>query len=161
MAVTAAWLVSAAPGDRVRGGVDIALLPDVSVLRAPALAEWMAGQGWGPGAADELMYVTLTPPPEHLPSRRTRLGREDAGRVEAALAEAEDTGREDAEGYARALADLRLYRRVTDGRDEIIRAALAAGISVNRVHAESGLSRTTIYHVAGNGPASPGDGSME
>ena len=37
-----------------------------------------------------------------------------------------------------------------DRRDETVRRALAAGLNVNEISRESGISRTTIYRILGS-----------
>jgi hypothetical protein len=50
-----------------------------------------------------------------------------------------------------ALAD---YAAIVAGRDELILAALAAGLTKHRIHLLSGIARTTIDKIiAGNGRA--------
>lgn len=43
--------------------------------------------------------------------------------------------------------ELTLYRQTLDGRDDMIRRALAAGITKNRIHVLTGIARTTIDRV--------------
>ncbi|MEY1672568.1 hypothetical protein AB4Z55_00090 [Gordonia sp. ABKF26] len=42
---------------------------------------------------------------------------------------------------------LREWKRAVDVRDRLIRDALAAGVTINRIHTLTGISRTTIYRL--------------
>ena len=42
---------------------------------------------------------------------------------------------------------LREWKRTVDVRDRLIRDALAAGVTINRIHTLTGISRTTIYRL--------------
>ena len=46
-----------------------------------------------------------------------------------------------------ALAGLRKYAATVAGRDDTVRAALAAGIPVREIQRESGIARTTIMRI--------------
>ncbi len=48
---------------------------------------------------------------------------------------------------AAAEAMLKHWRAVKDSRNQVILDALAAGLSVNRIHVLSGVSRDTVYAV--------------
>jgi hypothetical protein len=63
------YLISAMSGDSVPG-IDIALVPEITALQAPAVREWMAAQGYGPGDEYELMYVADEPGPDGFESLR-------------------------------------------------------------------------------------------
>jgi hypothetical protein len=41
------------------------------------------------------------------------------------------------------------YRRVTEGRDEMVRDVRAAGINPRQIALRSGLSRQTVYKILG------------
>jgi transcriptional regulator of acetoin/glycerol metabolism len=45
----------------------------------------------------------------------------------------------------KALRDLREYRKTSRQRDELIRAAKAAGADITTISREGGISRPTIY----------------
>ena len=49
--------------------------------------------------------------------------------------------------YGEAERALTRYAETTGGRDELIRAALAAGLSKHRIHRLSGIARTTIDRI--------------
>lgn len=55
--------------------------------------------------------------------------------------------------------ELTLYRQTLDGRDDMIRRALAAGITKNRIHVLTGIARTTIDRVVNSKESPVGDGS--
>ncbi|WGJ88235.1 helix-turn-helix domain-containing protein [Gordonia sp. SMJS1] len=42
---------------------------------------------------------------------------------------------------------LREWKRTVDARDRLILNALAAGVTINRVHTLTGISRSTIYRL--------------
>lgn len=48
---------------------------------------------------------------------------------------------------AEAEGDLAYFRRLADGRDDMVRRARAAGISKNRIHVLTGIARTTIDRI--------------
>ena len=50
------------------------------------------------------------------------------------------------------LEALRRYREVSAGRDAMVLEALAAGLNINRIHGESGISRATLYRIASTAP---------
>ena len=56
-------------------------------------------------------------------------------------------------GQTQAIQDLRNYREFTASRDRFVRAAREEGVSIRRIHNESGISRTTIYRILGEKPA--------
>lgn len=43
--------------------------------------------------------------------------------------------------------DLATYRQIVDGRNPMVRRAIAAGVSKHRVHALTGIARTTIDRI--------------
>lgn len=49
--------------------------------------------------------------------------------------------------YGEAEQALTRYAETTGGRDELVRAALAAGVSKHRIHQLSGIARTTIDRI--------------
>jgi hypothetical protein len=53
--------------------------------------------------------------------------------------------------YGEAERALTSYAETTGGRDELIRAALAAGLSKHRIHQLSGIARTTIDRILDEG----------
>jgi hypothetical protein len=56
--------------------------------------------------------------------------------------------------YGEAERALTSYAETTGGRDALVRAALAAGVSKHRIHQLSGIARTTIDRIvseAGDG----------
>ncbi|MCZ4581725.1 helix-turn-helix domain-containing protein [Gordonia amicalis] len=46
-----------------------------------------------------------------------------------------------------AEAALRAWKQMVDARDRLIGDALAAGVTINRIHTLTGISRSTIYRV--------------
>ncbi|WP_328336697.1 DUF6003 family protein [Streptomyces violaceus] len=48
---------------------------------------------------------------------------------------------------AAAERELTQYRRTIEGRDDMVRRAQAAGVSKNRIHALTGIARTTIDRI--------------
>lgn len=48
---------------------------------------------------------------------------------------------------AAAEKELAAFRATQDGRDDMVRRALAAGISKNRIHTLTGIARTTIDRI--------------
>jgi hypothetical protein len=49
--------------------------------------------------------------------------------------------------YGEAERALARYAETTGGRDELVRAAFAAGLSKHRIHQLSGIARTTIDRI--------------
>ncbi|MER6534660.1 DUF6003 family protein [Streptomyces sp900105755] len=43
--------------------------------------------------------------------------------------------------------ELRAFRAITDGRDDMVRRARTAGVSKNRIHVLSGIARTTVDRI--------------
>lgn len=50
------------------------------------------------------------------------------------------------------------YGAVAASRDERVRTAVAAGVSKNRVYQLTGIARTTIDRIVGDGPATLQEG---
>lgn len=48
---------------------------------------------------------------------------------------------------AAAERELTQYRRTIEGRDDMVRRARAAGLSKHRIHALTGIARTTIDRI--------------
>ncbi|MGJ0121673.1 hypothetical protein ACQ7HM_20925 [Williamsia sp. MIQD14] len=42
---------------------------------------------------------------------------------------------------------LREWKRSVDSRDELVRSAHTAGVSINRIHVLTGIGRSTIYRI--------------
>ena len=42
---------------------------------------------------------------------------------------------------------LREWKRLADARDQLVRDAHDAGITINRIHVLSGIGRSTIYRI--------------
>ena len=55
-------------------------------------------------------------------------------------------------GQTQAAQALEHYREVIASRDRLVRAAREEGVSIRRIHNESGISRTTIYRILGEKP---------
>lgn len=146
-----AYLISAQAGDRPPG-LDIALIGSVTALKAPAVQRWMDAQGYGPEDPDECMYLATEPAPEGFPARRVRLGDADTAALLAALDERAGDEAKDPGAYRAAVAALRLYREVHEGRDGSVRTAHAAGVTVHGISQLSGISRGTIYKILEESP---------
>jgi hypothetical protein len=143
-----AYLVSALAGDKVPGGVDVALLDGVEALKDPGARLWMAAQGFGSEDPAECMYLAPEAPPDGFPSRRLRLSAADTAAFEDAAADqAEADAERHSDGYASAVARLRRYREVTEGKGAMVREASAAGVTPARIAVLSGLSRQTVYRI--------------
>lgn len=54
----------------------------------------------------------------------------------------------------RALDGLRAYREIAGRRDELIRAAKAAGAGITTISREGGISRPTVYEALNRSAAS-------
>ncbi|NKY60783.1 hypothetical protein [Nocardia flavorosea] len=48
-----------------------------------------------------------------------------------------------------AEAELNAWRVTYERRDELVRAADAAGVPINRIHTLMGLGRNTVYRILG------------
>lgn len=145
------YLISARAGDQVPG-TDLALAPAIAALGTPAVQEWMTEQGYGLDDPAECMYLASEPAPDGYPSRRITVTPAELAAWQAAADEQDDldaAARDERDGYEPALAGLREYRDISSRRDEIVRAAHAAAININRIHRESGISRPTIYGILG------------
>jgi hypothetical protein len=145
------YLISAQAGDQV-GGIDIALVPGIAALQARSVQEWMDAQGYGLDAPEECMYLSEEQPPGGYPCLRLRVTAAEYTAWQQVSDEQDDQTAADRDGQDRTgcLADLRLYRQVTEDRDRIVRAAYAAIPNINRIHRESGISRPTIYKILGD-----------
>jgi len=62
----------------------------------------------------------------------------------------------DGKAIAAVEAELRAWARTYTRRNEVIRAANAAGISVHRIQQLTGLARTTIMRILGTPPGRRG-----
>ena len=143
---------SRAPADRK--SIDIALVPEIAALDEGTTRAWMTAQGYGPDTPDEVMYLTDEPVPGGFESLRLAVTPAEAAAWRAAADEQDDLTAVCRDGNDReaALREMRLYRKITGGRDETVRAAAAAGINIRRIHLETGLSRATIYKILGETP---------
>jgi hypothetical protein len=130
-----AWLVSAAPGDLVPGGTDIALLDGLSALSDPDAGTWMTEQGYGPDDPEELMYLTPWEPPAGLPSREVPL----TGADRQLLATVVENR-------------LREYAELQESRPGLVWLAHALGVNKRQIALLAGVSRQTVYHDLGERP---------
>jgi hypothetical protein len=143
------YLISAAAGDKVPG-IDIALVRDeIAALAAPQAREWMAAQGYGPDAPEEVMYLADEPGPDGFASRRVTVTRAERAAWQAAADEQDDLTAAALDDGTREglIREMRLYRAITADRDSLVRRAHAEFRNINRVHRETGISRVTIYKI--------------
>jgi hypothetical protein len=80
------YLISHSSGDLV-GGLDVALLDGMAVLRSPQVLAWMSEQGFGPDQPDECVSLSNVAPSAQFPALKLHLSAADAAlyqRVSAA-----------------------------------------------------------------------------
>ncbi|MFJ8934799.1 DUF6003 family protein [Streptomyces sp. NPDC102365] len=126
----------------VRLGVSPAAVGELACMETPAVRAWLDAQGTTATAPE----LRLLPPeetgsvPEGVERLPVPLSDEELGRVR---------GRTGPEALARIEEQLLSYRDITDGRDELIGRALAAGVPPHRIVELTGEDPATVTAAAG------------
>ncbi|MBQ0851458.1 DUF6003 family protein [Streptomyces sp. NPDC057621] len=126
----------------VRLGVPPAAVGGLACMETPAVRAWLDAQGTTATAPE----LRLLPPEE------TGSVPEGAERLPVPLSDEELSrlrGRTGPEAIARVEEQLLSYRDITDGRDELIGRALAAGVAPHRIVELTGEDPATVTAAAG------------
>lgn len=127
-----AFLISAQSGDRIPGGIDVALLDDIDALKGYRVQEWMTAQGYGLDDPDKCMYLAVDPPASGFNWLKVILYADDTSRYRAVIADR-----------------LRQYGDLEAEREDLVRAAAAVQIPKRQIALMARMSRQTVYNILG------------